>query len=277
MRQDRGMASADVDIITGEAVAIEVRPASFSSRLIGGIIDVIALNTVLMFLMIAVGAVFDGFNIDEALAGAIFIIFFVCFYVGVPTLVELLTRGRSLGKLAMGLQIVRDDGGPIRFRHAFIRALTGVLEFWMTVGVVAVLVSMFNGKGKRIGDLLAGTYSANVRAARRVPPVVMPPELINWVRAADIRRLPDGVALQTRTFLGRTTRLHPGSRQQLGMSLAATVEKYVAPAPPPGTHPERFLAAVLAERREREFATAMREKQRLHQQVATVSKLPFSP
>ena len=31
------------------------------------------------------------------------------------------------------------------------------------------------------------------------------------------------------------------------------MERYVNPLPPPGTHPEAFLAAVLTERRDREF------------------------
>src|SRR3546814_2286922 len=51
-----------------------------------------------------------------------------------PTTVETVTRGRSLGKLAVGGRIVRPDGGAIGFRHAFLRALLGVLELWFTLG-----------------------------------------------------------------------------------------------------------------------------------------------
>ena len=57
----------------------------------------------------------------------------LCFVV-VPAAVETLSRGRSLGKLAAGLRIVRDDGGAIRFRHAVIRALIGFLEIYLTFG-----------------------------------------------------------------------------------------------------------------------------------------------
>ena len=55
----------------------------------------------------------------------------------VPMLVETATGGRSLGKLAVGARIVRDDGGAIGLRHAFIRALLGVLEIFMTFGGLA--------------------------------------------------------------------------------------------------------------------------------------------
>ena len=54
--------------------------------------------------------------------------------VGLPTLVETLTRGRSLGKIAAGLRVVRDDGGPVRFRHSFVRSLFMLVDFWLTGG-----------------------------------------------------------------------------------------------------------------------------------------------
>ncbi len=43
-----------------------------------------------------------------------------------PDRFETLSRGRSLGKLALGLRVVSDDGGPERFRQALMRALAGV-------------------------------------------------------------------------------------------------------------------------------------------------------
>lgn len=269
------MAFNDDEIITGEAVAVEVTAASFGSRMVGGAIDVAVTAAVTFFLLIGLGLLLGNQAVDDALAGALIILLIVVVLIGVPTLVETVTRGRSLGRLAMGLQIVRDDGGPIRFRHAFIRSLVGVGEIWLSAGMVAVIVSLFNKRGKRLGDLLAGTYSVGVRGARRTPPIIMPPELESWVKQADIRRLPDGLALQVRSFLSRTSQLHGGARQRMGTTLAAEVEKYVAPMPPPGTHPERFLAAVSAERRDREFQVLHREKQRTAQQSYATTRLPF--
>ena len=54
------------------------------------------------------------------------IIFTVLTLVGYPLVFESATRGRSLGKMAMGLRVVSDDGGPERFRQALFRALAGV-------------------------------------------------------------------------------------------------------------------------------------------------------
>lgn len=50
--------------------------------------------------------------------------------------VETLSRLKSLGQLVMGLRIVWDDGGSIRFRHAFIRGMLAVLEIYLLPGLV---------------------------------------------------------------------------------------------------------------------------------------------
>ena len=46
-------------------------------------------------------------------------------FLGYPVLSEWLSHGKTIGKLIMGLRAVRDDGGPLSFRQAFIRGLTG--------------------------------------------------------------------------------------------------------------------------------------------------------
>ena len=263
------------EILLGEGVIIDARPASFATRMVGAVIDITLLVFVTWVLSIVV--VMIGIQIDPAAGQALLLVFIVTMLVVVPATVETLTRGRSLGKLAMGIRIVRDDGGPIRVRHAVVRALMGVLEIWMTTGAVALITSLVHPKGKRLGDILAGTYAVRIRGGQRaLPPVVMPPELARWAHHADIRRLPDGVALAARQFLGRSVGLHLGSRTRLGTELAAEIERYVAPGPPVGTHPERFIAAVLAERRDREYDHAIRAARTAAAEAALVHRLPHA-
>lgn len=263
------------EILIGEGVVIDARPASFATRLVGAGLDAVVYALVLLILTVVVGAL--GIRLDPAAAQALIIVALIVLMVGVPVTVETLSRGRSLGKLVMGIRIVRDDGGPGRFRHALIRALVGVLELWFTFGAVALIASIAHPKGKRLGDMVAGTYALRVRGGgRALPPVVMPADLAGWVRHADIRRLPDGLALNARQFLGRAPRLHPASRADLGASLAAEIEQYVAPGPPVGTHPERFIAAVLAERRDREYAHAARSAAAAATEAALVHRLPHA-
>ena len=261
------------EILTGEGVLLDTRPASFATRTLAALLDVAVLFAVIMAVSPLLAAVGGGVDPAAGAAVAIGLVAFVM--VGIPTLVETLSRGRSLGKLALGIRIVRDDGGPVRFRQAFVRALVGVGELWFTLGGVALIASIVNRKGKRIGDIMAGTYAARIRGGQRsYPPLVMPYELSTWARGADMRRLPDGLALAARQFLGRAPTLHPASRAQMGIELAAELQKYVAPGPPIGTHPERFLAALLAERREREYTASMRAAYAARAEASLLHRLP---
>lgn len=262
-------------ILTGEGVLLDARPASFASRMLAALLDLVVVATVAAAIALAMGVL--GARLPDSAGRALGVIALVTVLVVLPTAVETLSRGRSLGKLAAGIRIVRDDGGPVRFRHALIRALTGVGELWLTFGSIALITSLLNDRGKRVGDVVAGTYAVRVRGAQRaLAPVAMPPQLTGWAARADMRRLPDGLALAARQFLGRAATLHPVSRARLGQELAAQVERSVAPPPPPGTHPETFLAAVLAERRDREFEAASRAARVAAAEAALVHRLPHA-
>ena len=241
----------DDGVVIGEGVIIDARPASFATRMLGAALDITIQFAVLIALLLVVTGSFDVSG--ENVAPAVIIAVLVMVMVVVPTTVETLTRGRSVGKLATGIRIVRDDAGPVRLRHSFIRALVGVGELWLTAGTVALFASLTNTKGKRVGDMLAGTYAIRVRGGGTASaPVGMPPQLAGWATTADMRRLPDGLALATRQFLARSGSMHTASRVRVGQDLAGRLEQLVAPGPPLGTPTEMFLMAVLAERRNRE-------------------------
>lgn len=257
---DTGYASlTSDDVITGEAVALDLPPASLGVRMASALIDLVltvavAFTTFLLLLVAVIGT--NSALSHVASVGATVIVF-----LALPTTVETLSRGRSLGKLVTGLRVVRDDGGPISFTHAFTRALIGVVEIYAFSGAPAFLAAMCSSKGKRLGDFAAGTYVVRDRVRLTLPPPVpMPPTLAPWARAADIRTLPVGLALATRQLLQRWAGLDPAARQAQAQQLAAQVSAYVAPAPAPGTPPEQFLAAVLASRRERDLARLGRER-----------------
>ncbi|ALE91503.1 hypothetical protein AOC05_02635 [Arthrobacter alpinus] len=239
-------------IITGEAVVLELRPSSFAARSLGCAIDVAATIVLVFAALFTIGAI--PFLVDPAATRVVILVTLVTLLVIVPIAVETLTRGKSLGKLIMGLRIVRDDGGSIRFRHALVRGLLGFFEIYVSLGSVAFLASLFNTKSKRLGDMLAGTYAIRDRAPEPKPlQVSTVPALAGWAALADIGRLPDTLARRISIFLRQGGAMAPASRISLGNELAGEASRYVAPQPPPGTPPEIFLAALISERREREF------------------------
>ena len=171
---------------------------------------------------------------------------------------ETATRGRTLGKMAMGLRVVSDDGGPERFRQALFRALASIVEIWMLLGSPAVICSMLSPKAKRIGDIFAGTVVISERGPKPGPPPIMPPQLAWWAASLQLSGLSAEQAEVARQFLSRAMQLDPQVRDQMAYRIASDVFSRVAPPPPPGTPPQLALAAVLAERHRRELARLRR-------------------
>ena len=264
----------DETLVTGEAVALDVRPTGFVLRAAGTIIDG-ALTIVLLVL----GAIYllpllvNWLRDDSAALTAIVLSSVVLIVVGVPTVVEVLTQGKSLGRLAVGARIVRDDGGAIGFRHAFIRALTAVLEIYMTLGGLAAITALLNGRSKRLGDLIAGTYSRYERVAKEVVPVYgIPYELRGWALTADVGRMPDRLSRRISQFLRQAQKLNPATRHRLAYELAAEASVWVSPLP--DVHPETLLAAVVVIRRDREYAALVLERDRLASLQPALGGLP---
>lgn len=243
-------------VVIGEAVELEVRTARLPSRALALVVDLLIMIAVLVAVLLGMSVL--GSEVDDALAAAVALGVVAATFVGYPLLWETLTRGRSPGKYAMGLRVVRADGGPIVFRHALTRALAGfIVDFGLLsafTGLIGIVVSASSTRGQRIGDLLAGTVVVRERlpgtGLESLPPA--DPALAAWATGCELSRLPDDLALAARQFLVRAPALAEGVRRSLGERLAADVAARVAPPPPAGVPAEAYLRAVLGERRRRE-------------------------
>lgn len=254
------------DLVTGEAVALDLPPAGLGTRMVSGLIDLLVTFTV--FVGSVIVASVATANADEAIATVAAIGTAVGALVVLPTALETLTRGRTLGKMALGLRTVRDDGGPVTFQHTFVRALLGVVEIYAFSGVPAFFSALVSSRGKRLGDHAAGTTVVRDRTRLRLPlPTPMPPQLAAWAQSADVAPLPLPIALGLRQVLVRRDTLDGAARERLAVDLATRLQPYVSPPPPPGTPAEAYLAAVAATRRERDLARLHREAALRHRLV----------
>ncbi|HKS43788.1 MAG TPA: RDD family protein [Amycolatopsis sp.] len=246
-------------LVTGEAVVLDLRIARLASRGVAAALDLLLQFAVLLVVLVAV--IVAGVE-DGAQAAAILLGVFVLVRVGYPVLFETLGGGRTLGKMALGLRVVRDDGGPIRFRHALTRALAGVIVDFGPVLVwsaVAIVVSLCSEKSKRVGDFLAGTVVITDRAPDTpAPAITMPPALASWAGQLDLSALTDDLALAARQYLARYPQLRPEARDALGHELAREVAYRIGTPLPYGVPPWAFLQAMLAERRDRSLGCVPR-------------------
>jgi uncharacterized RDD family membrane protein YckC len=244
------------ELVTGEAVALELRPARLPSRALAVLLDLAV--AVAVYVAVTVALVAATASLDAAAQTAVSIAAFVLLLVGGPVAVETLSHGRSLGKMACGLRVVRDDGGPIRFRHALVRGLIGVIEILMTFGVVACVASLVSARGRRIGDVFAGTLVVRERVpvspAAFVPPP--PPWLAGRFSGLDLSAVPDALWLAVRQYLTRMRQLDPQVGWAMAERLAADVAARTGAPVPQGVPPAAYLAAVVQERQAREARRA---------------------
>lgn len=269
--RDAGSASLARDdresLVTGEAVLLDLRTASFAVRMLSASIDGAVQLAILVGGIVGAVWVMAALDADEGFFAAGTLVMSVTAYVGYPVLCEMLLRGRSVGRLVTGTRVVREDGGPVHVRQSVLRAVMAMFEIWGTAGAVALTCSVLDRKSRRIGDLLAGTVVIQERmSAPRSQRIELPQELRPWAAGADVGRLPVALVQDIRSFLPRAERIHPRSRQQLSRDLLQRTLPFVAPAPPPGTDPEAFLAAVVSER-------SRRDEERLRRAVAAQREL----
>ncbi|MDV3296031.1 MAG: RDD family protein [Brachybacterium paraconglomeratum] len=264
-------------LITGDAVLLDLRTASFATRIVSAVIDGVLQLALLIGGILSVAWFADRAALDDGFLAAGILLASVLAYVGYPVLSELLLRGRSVGRLVMGTRVVRDDGGPVHVRQSVLRAVMAMFEIWSTTGAVALVCSVIDRRSRRIGDLLAGTMVIQERMRTHPPQrIEVPLSLRDWAQAADVGRLPLPLLQDIRAFLPRAGQINAESRHQLSRDLLRRTLPHVAPAPPPGTPPEEFLAAVLAERSRRDEMRLRRAQERQQELAAEVRAVPFS-
>lgn len=256
---------------TPEGVPLSIVLAGLGSRFIAYLIDFsIQVALLVAFILALHAANFGGDDTTGLIVSGSVALFVFLDFIGYFVVCEMLSSGRSIGKRANGLRVVRADGGPVGFWASSLRNIMRLIDMipfpFYAVGSIGILATSHN---QRVGDLAGGTVVVRVRTAAGavladrpwtdsaqwsapaagasgwVPmspagPGVLPPELAYWdvsaVRQADVMVI--GMFLSNR--YGYT----PEARGRLAADLANGIWPLVAGAPP--TLPcEQFLEAVV--------------------------------
>ncbi len=119
-------------------------------------------------------------------------LFLICLFItywGYPILCEVYWGGRTLGKRATGLEVVRADGLPVGWRESALRNLLLVADFLPMFYASGLLCMMLDVKFRRIGDIVAGTIVIHREPKRlRLPPVTAAPLALPFPLNADQQR-----------------------------------------------------------------------------------------
>ena len=142
----------------GTTVAPDTRV--IGRRVLATIIDLVLLGIV-GGLFTAPGALIDGLGdgrFSDAASGVLFS------FGGLAALLVTFAYfaimegryGQTLGKMALGIKVVREDGGTIGTRDAVLRTLMRIVD---SIGsyLVAFVVALVSDKSQRLGDMVAKT------------------------------------------------------------------------------------------------------------------------
>jgi uncharacterized RDD family membrane protein YckC len=248
-------------MVTPEAVALEFRTANLGSRILAYLIDMVVVVAGILAGLFAVALLGQASDVvvPDWVALTIVLVLLPAWWLGYFIAFETLWRGRTLGKAALGLRVVTKEGAPVRFRHAAIRGLLGLVDFLVLGGFLAVVFILFTRDNQRLGDLVAGTLVLRERSALATPAPVSfapPPGLEHYTATLD----PSGVGNEeyqaVRTLLLRAPSLSPGPRSALALQLANPLAARLRPPPPTGISPELYLQCVAAAYQQRQRLAA---------------------
>jgi uncharacterized RDD family membrane protein YckC len=232
-------------IATPEGVELALPLAGVGSRFMALLLD-----SILQALIVAAAGVL-GFVLLGDVAATIVLSFGLLFaYLVYDVAFEVRGGGRTPGKRAVGLRVVRDGGGPVGLRASLIRNVFRLFEAALLYApaIVSILVTRSN---QRLGDLAAGTLVIREPKAERTPftapPARVPAEsYASW----DATGVNEAELAAVRAFLQRREELRPAARRTLAAQLAARVRPRVAGVRA-GLDDESFLERLAAAKESR--------------------------
>ncbi len=143
---------ATVTVITNNNVEIEYEVAGIGDRVLATLVDwVIYLMYYGFIVLLYTNTPLRNYFSD---AVAIMLYLPVFFY---HLLCEMFLEGQSIGKKALGIKVVMLDAGRPAFVNYLLRWIMTPLEFGFGFGIIALITCAANGRGQRLGDMLANT------------------------------------------------------------------------------------------------------------------------
>lgn len=241
-------------IITPEAVVLDVETAGVASRVFAGLIDLAVQMGMLWVGMLVIAA---GGGLDESASATTASLLIAAVMMGYPVVLETLTRGRTVGKRAMGLRAVTIEGAPIRLHHALLRMMGGLVDRYLPpIGVTGTLFVLGTRRHQRVGDLLAGTMVIRDPALTPLPPALwfpVPPGLEHFAATIDPTAMTDEQYTVIRSFLMRNREFTPSARHSVAADLASRVAATLDHEGAAGMAPEDYLLCVISRYQRRNF------------------------
>lgn len=228
-------------IITDQFVRIDQTPASAGERIVAALIDILVVGFYDFVAAYTVSKLGDVMAAGRGGAGAaLYILLLLLPSVAYPFLMETFNQGRSLGKMALHMRVVKVDGSMPSIGAYLMRWIFLLVD---TICGIGLFVIVFNARNQRLGDLAAGTMVIREKDYRRIHVSLDEYDFLTssyrpvYIQAADL-------SLEQADLIRRTLALAGSDRAHLIGQLAQKVQAslFVTPREPA---PEQFLARLL--------------------------------
>ncbi|QJR09471.1 hypothetical protein DSM104443_00515 [Usitatibacter rugosus] len=121
-----------------------MQPVGLGPRIVAGIIDLIIMMVIIFPLSFIVGQSL-GAQLGVSLIGIIYFI-----------VMEAL-KGATVGKMAMGLKVVKKDGSAISWPESVIRNLLRIVDALPAFYIIGIVCIAVTPNKQRVGDMAAST------------------------------------------------------------------------------------------------------------------------
>ena len=240
-------AQGTVRFVTPEAVSISADVAGLGSRMIAILID----SAIQVALFILIGLALAGLGLKGTAAAAAGLGGILFLYLGYFFLFEGLWAGRTPGKRAQRIRVVRADGQPAGWTQVGIRTLLRLVDILPTAYAIGSFAILLTARSQRLGDLAAGTLVVRERPAPLPMPFSVSPAGATVGVVLDTTSVSPELYSAIRSFLERRGTLVAGARDQLASQFGALARRHVGGAGDWSGSNEGLLEAVVTSYRAR--------------------------
>lgn len=220
-----------------QGVVLLYTAANSIERVASMIID----YAVLFVLFMMVGLIQSMANVGSSFDYLFFLVF-----VGYSLILERLTKGQSIGKMALGLRVVKLDGSDLNFDDSFQRWILRIIDIFLGLGSVAILSIESSPRAQRLGDVLADTSVVKTRNVRVPLDKLLSLDKLEYSEAKYERagELKEAEVLFIRKVVVRSKKYTNDSSKQLLYDTAKRIASRLGEVVPAGGH-QKFLEEVI--------------------------------
>ena len=152
-----------LQVETPEHVTLDLEIAGVGSRALAALIDMLVLVGSALGVFIVLGII-AGFGVTiGSIGGALLLLGGFAVWTGYFILFEGLRQGQTPGKRMVGIRVVSDTGNAVSLGAAAARNLLRIADFLPPPYLIGALLVALHPRGKRLGDMVAGTVVARDR------------------------------------------------------------------------------------------------------------------